>query len=139
MCTHNSWLYYSCCVLWIRVSGLAHVVHRTISGASSCSGVIETSWMRCILLSPIFLGFISADQFVDCIVSQNGGTNCPACRGQSTTVTPFRALQSVIDSLLRAAPHKARTERERQQADEIYKLGHSMRVRPRVSSILLII
>lgn len=41
---------------------------------------------------------------------------------------PFRALQSVVDSLLRAAPQKARTERERQQADEVYKLGHSIRV-----------
>lgn len=44
-------------------------------------------------------------------------------------VTPFRALQGVIDTLLRAAPHKTRTERERQQADEIYKVGNSMRVR----------
>ncbi|KAG6910689.1 hypothetical protein DXG01_008733 [Tephrocybe rancida] len=60
----------------------------------------------------------------------NGGTNCPACRGLSTVVTPFRALQSVIDTLLRAAPHKARTERERQQADEVYKFGHSMRIPP---------
>ncbi|KAJ7176006.1 hypothetical protein C8R46DRAFT_1080386 [Mycena filopes] len=58
---------------------------------------------------------------------RNGGTNCPHCRGLSTTVTPFRALQSVLDVLLRAAPHKARTERERQQADEIYG-GTSMRL-----------
>ncbi|KAJ7147122.1 hypothetical protein C8R43DRAFT_1011970 [Mycena crocata] len=58
---------------------------------------------------------------------RNGGTNCPACRGLSTSVTPFRPLQSVLDVLLRAAPHKARTERERQQADEIYA-GTSMRL-----------
>ncbi|KAJ6621870.1 hypothetical protein B0H10DRAFT_2016161 [Mycena sp. CBHHK59/15] len=63
--------------------------------------------------------------------SPNGGTNCPACRGLSTTVTPFRTLQSVLDALLRAAPHKARTERERQQADEIYT-GTSMRVPPTI-------
>ncbi|KAG6844661.1 hypothetical protein H0H87_005029 [Tephrocybe sp. NHM501043] len=49
----------------------------------------------------------------------NGGTNCPACRGLSTVVTPFRALQSVVDAIIRAAPYKARSERERQQADEI--------------------
>ncbi|KAG6840797.1 hypothetical protein C0991_004269 [Blastosporella zonata] len=61
---------------------------------------------------------------------RNGGTCCPACRGLSTVVTPFRALQSVIDTLIRAAPHKARTERERQQADEIYRLGQSMRIPP---------
>ncbi|KAG6903253.1 hypothetical protein C0995_000148 [Termitomyces sp. Mi166 len=61
---------------------------------------------------------------------RNGGTNCPACRGPSTVVTPFRALQSVVDTLLRAAPHKARPERERQQADEIYKAGHSIRIPP---------
>ncbi|KAF9464160.1 hypothetical protein BDZ94DRAFT_1257154 [Collybia nuda] len=59
---------------------------------------------------------------------RNGGTNCPACRGLSTVVAPFRALQGVIDTLLRAAPHKARTERERQQADEIYKTGNIMRI-----------
>ena len=41
---------------------------------------------------------------------------------------PFRGLQSVIDTLLRAAPYKARTEREKQQADEVYKSGHSLRV-----------
>ncbi|KAJ7928050.1 hypothetical protein B0H13DRAFT_1016114 [Mycena leptocephala] len=58
---------------------------------------------------------------------RNGGTNCPHCRGLSTSVTPFRALQSVLDVLLRAAPQKARTERERQQADEIYT-GTSMRL-----------
>ncbi|KAJ7677493.1 hypothetical protein B0H17DRAFT_1015807 [Mycena rosella] len=58
---------------------------------------------------------------------RNGGTNCPACRGSSTSVTPFRPLQSVLDVLLRAAPHKARTERERQQADELYA-GTSMRL-----------
>ena len=59
---------------------------------------------------------------------QNGGTNCPACRGLSTVAMPFRGLQSVIDTLLRAAPYKARTEREKQQADEVYKTGHSLRV-----------
>ncbi|KAJ7781779.1 hypothetical protein DFH07DRAFT_791505 [Mycena maculata] len=57
---------------------------------------------------------------------RNGGSGCPACRGLSTSVTPFRSLQSVLDVFLRAAPHKARTERERQQADEIYT-GTSMR------------
>lgn len=34
----------------------------------------------------------------------------------------------MIDVLLRSAPHKARSERERQQADEVYKAGQSMRV-----------
>ncbi|KAI5123173.1 hypothetical protein M0805_000873 [Coniferiporia weirii] len=51
---------------------------------------------------------------------KNGGTNCPACRGASSNVTPSRALQSMVDVLLRAAPHRQRTERERMQADEIY-------------------
>jgi E3 ubiquitin-protein ligase CHFR len=41
---------------------------------------------------------------------------------------PFRAIQPVIDSLLRSAPYKARTEREKQQADEIYKFGRSISV-----------
>jgi E3 ubiquitin-protein ligase CHFR len=63
-----------------------------------------------------------------CIISQNGGSNCPACRGVSTSVTPSRPLQTIIDVLLRAYPAKARTERERQQADEVYKPGTSLRV-----------
>ncbi|KAF9454800.1 hypothetical protein P691DRAFT_804160 [Macrolepiota fuliginosa MF-IS2] len=57
----------------------------------------------------------------------NGGTNCPSCRSISTIVTPFRALQGTIDAFLRAAPHRTRTERERQQADEIYS-GHNLRL-----------
>ncbi|TEB39720.1 hypothetical protein FA13DRAFT_1703947 [Coprinellus micaceus] len=59
---------------------------------------------------------------------RNGGTNCPACRGTSTVVTPFRALQGVVDTLLRLAPEKARTERERQQADEVYIAGTILRI-----------
>ncbi|EGN98356.1 hypothetical protein SERLA73DRAFT_56314 [Serpula lacrymans var. lacrymans S7.3] len=59
---------------------------------------------------------------------RNGGTNCPACRGISTSVIPSRPLQSIIDVLLRADPSKARTERERMQADEIYKGGTPMRI-----------
>ncbi|KAF7314508.1 RING-type domain-containing protein [Mycena kentingensis (nom. inval.)] len=58
---------------------------------------------------------------------RNGGTNCPACRGISTSVVPFRPLQTIIDVLLRAAPDRARTQRERDQADEIYT-GTSMRL-----------
>ncbi|KAK0201854.1 hypothetical protein DFS33DRAFT_1350575 [Desarmillaria ectypa] len=61
---------------------------------------------------------------------RNGGTNCPACRGISTIVTPSRPLQTVIDVLLHAAPSKVRAERERQQADEIYSAGTSMRIPP---------
>lgn len=41
---------------------------------------------------------------------------------------PFRAIQPTLDSLLRFAPHKMRMERERQQADEVYKSGHTIRV-----------
>lgn len=51
---------------------------------------------------------------------QNGGTNCPACRGASTVVAPSRPLQIIIDTLLRVNPSRGRTERERQQADLIY-------------------
>lgn len=61
--------------------------------------------------------------------SQVGGTNCPACRGVSSSVTPSRVLQVMIDVLLRADPSRARTDREKQQADEVYKSGQSFRVR----------
>ncbi|KII86933.1 hypothetical protein PLICRDRAFT_274455 [Plicaturopsis crispa FD-325 SS-3] len=59
---------------------------------------------------------------------RNGGTNCPACRGISTSVNPSRPLQTIVDVLLRAAPSRTRAEAERQQADEIYKSGSSMRI-----------
>ena len=62
-------------------------------------------------------------------VFQNGGTSCPACRALSTSVTPSRALQLVIDVLLRADPSRGRTDREKQQADEIYRPGQILRVR----------
>ncbi|KAJ3928383.1 MAG: hypothetical protein NXY57DRAFT_525959 [Lentinula lateritia] len=58
---------------------------------------------------------------------RNGGTNCPACRAISTTASPSRPLQLVLDALLRNAPQKARTEREREQADVIYKSGTTLR------------
>ncbi|KAF9071181.1 hypothetical protein BDP27DRAFT_533698 [Rhodocollybia butyracea] len=58
---------------------------------------------------------------------RNGGTSCPACRSVSTTASPSRPLQLVLDTLLRSAPHKARAIREREQADEIYKSGTTMR------------
>ncbi|KAG1822856.1 uncharacterized protein BJ212DRAFT_1330957 [Suillus subaureus] len=59
---------------------------------------------------------------------RNGGTNCPACRGVSTIVTPSRPLQSIVDILLRADPSRERAKRERIQADEVYKAGCSMRI-----------
>ncbi|KAH9950596.1 hypothetical protein B0H21DRAFT_722413 [Amylocystis lapponica] len=59
---------------------------------------------------------------------RNGGTNCPACRGTSTSVSPSRALQTMVDVLLRAAPSKGRSAVERIQADEIYKAGNTLRI-----------
>ncbi|KAF8908984.1 hypothetical protein CPB84DRAFT_1813228 [Gymnopilus junonius] len=59
---------------------------------------------------------------------RNGGTNCPACRGAAAVAMPFRAMQPVLDILLRNAPHKMRAQRERDQADEIYKAGQSIRI-----------
>jgi len=59
-------------------------------------------------------------------LGQNGGTNCPACRSISTSVTPSRILQSMIDLLLRADPSKARTDIDKAQADEVYKAGNTL-------------
>lgn len=47
-------------------------------------------------------------------------------------MTPSRALQTMTDILVRAAPSKARTENERIQADELYKTG-ALRVTPLAS------
>ncbi|KAI0345769.1 hypothetical protein BDW22DRAFT_911355 [Trametopsis cervina] len=67
-----------------------------------------------------------------CIVLwvRNGGTNCPACRGISTSVTPSRALQTIADILVRASPSRARSVNERMQADDIYKSGTNLRIPP---------
>ncbi|KAF4617933.1 hypothetical protein D9613_006028 [Agrocybe pediades] len=61
---------------------------------------------------------------------RNGGTVCPACRGISTVAIPFRALQPLVDAVLRNAPTKTRALREREQADEVYKGGLSIRIPP---------
>ncbi|KAF5367822.1 hypothetical protein D9757_010354 [Collybiopsis confluens] len=58
---------------------------------------------------------------------RNGGNTCPVCRSISTTALPSRPLQRIIDALLRNAPHKARAQREREQADEIYNTGSTLR------------
>ncbi|KAH9841582.1 uncharacterized protein C8Q71DRAFT_737734 [Rhodofomes roseus] len=65
-----------------------------------------------------------------CVVMwiRNGGTNCPACRGLSSIVTPSRALQTMVDVLLRHAPDRVRPANERIQADEIYRTGVSLRI-----------
>ncbi|KAL0961296.1 hypothetical protein HGRIS_006255 [Hohenbuehelia grisea] len=86
-----------------------------------CSALVY----RPVLVSPCQHFFCGS-----CCVSwiRNGGTNCPACRGVSNAVTPFRAIQPILDMLLRAAPHMARSERERIQADELYENGKSMRI-----------
>lgn len=113
----------SCCVLWIRVS-----LCRLKSAPKHYA--LHLDFLRSrhpSLLSIRPLGSLS-NSSVNLVRLQNGGTNCPACRGQSTIVSPFRALQTVVDTLLRLAPHKARTEREREQADELYKVGQSLRV-----------
>ncbi|KAH9080587.1 hypothetical protein EDB83DRAFT_2340253 [Lactarius deliciosus] len=59
---------------------------------------------------------------------RNGGTHCPACRSTSTSVSHSRVLQIMVDVLLRADPSRARTDRERQQADEIYRPGLTFRI-----------
>ncbi|KAG7088296.1 hypothetical protein E1B28_012306 [Marasmius oreades] len=86
-----------------------------------CSGLIY----KPVMVSPCQHFFCGS-----CIVLwiRNGGTNCPACRSESAIVSPSRPLQIIIDTLLRAAPRKARSERERQQADDIYRGGISMRI-----------
>ncbi|KAI0670758.1 hypothetical protein C8Q78DRAFT_1031781 [Trametes maxima] len=59
---------------------------------------------------------------------RNGGTSCPACRTVSSSVSFSRPLQTVVDTLLRHAPDKARTVSERMQADAIYQPGLHLRI-----------
>ncbi|KAJ2987968.1 hypothetical protein NUW54_g9267 [Trametes sanguinea] len=59
---------------------------------------------------------------------ENGGTSCPACRTVSTSVSFSRPLQTVVDTLLRHAPGKARSASERMQADAIYHPGVHLRI-----------
>ncbi|KAJ1309623.1 hypothetical protein OPQ81_006392 [Rhizoctonia solani] len=55
---------------------------------------------------------------------------CPACRTALTSITPSRVVQSLVAALLRVYPERARTERERVQADEIYTAGHEILIPP---------
>ncbi|KAI0771264.1 hypothetical protein BD413DRAFT_552367 [Trametes elegans] len=59
---------------------------------------------------------------------RNGGTSCPACRAISTSVSFSRPIQTVVDTLLRHAPGKARSVSERMQADAIYQPGVPLRI-----------
>ncbi|KAH9854701.1 hypothetical protein C2E23DRAFT_62045 [Lenzites betulinus] len=59
---------------------------------------------------------------------RNGGTSCPACRTVSTSVSFSRPLQSVVDTLIRHVPGKARSVSERMQADAIYQPGLHLRI-----------
>ncbi|KAI0822303.1 hypothetical protein BC628DRAFT_1327582 [Trametes gibbosa] len=59
---------------------------------------------------------------------RNGGTSCPACRTVSTSVSFSRPLQTVVDTLLRHVPGKARPVSERMQADAIYQPGLHLRI-----------
>ncbi|EMD39929.1 hypothetical protein CERSUDRAFT_46110 [Gelatoporia subvermispora B] len=59
---------------------------------------------------------------------RNGGTNCPACRSISTSVTPSRILETMVDVLVRTAPSKARSINERMQADDIYHPRMTLRI-----------
>lgn len=122
----------SCCLLWIRVSLarielLPFVPLRKIKIIliSNLNGTLDVFHLLELLLTT------SSQQELTLFVYQNGGTNCPACRGVATVAMPFRAIQPLIDTLLRTAPHKARAERERAQADEVYKAGQTIRVRYR--------
>jgi len=62
------------------------------------------------------------------ILWQNGGVNCPSCRSPVTSIIPSRAIQSLIDVYLRSVPSRTRLPGEREQADEIYAAGQSIRV-----------
>lgn len=70
--------------------------------------------------------------------TRNGGVNCPSCRSAVTSIIPSRAIQSLIEVYLRAVPSRERLPREKEQADEIYVAGQSIRVptpRPRSPEI----
>ncbi|KAF8610269.1 hypothetical protein BDV93DRAFT_540117 [Ceratobasidium sp. AG-I] len=55
---------------------------------------------------------------------------CPACRTPLAAITPSRVVQSLASALLRVYPERARTERERVQADEIYTAGRDIPIPP---------
>ncbi|CUA68171.1 hypothetical protein RSOLAG22IIIB_03410 [Rhizoctonia solani] len=65
---------------------------------------------------------------------------CPACRTALTSITPSRVVQSLVAALVRIYPERARTERERAQADEIYIAGREISIpspRPPNPDVLL--
>lgn len=127
-CANLLILSISCCMLWVRVS---------LSVRFSC---VPSKWhayksvRHSRQYAPYEPYILSPPRHVRLLLTsfvplQNGGTNCPACRSVSTNVSPSRVLQVMIDILLRADSSRARTDREKQQADEVYKPGVSFRVR----------
>lgn len=77
--------------------------------------------LGCLLLTP----FIHWPSTNSCLkqwihnASNANSNSCPACRTAATHATASRTIQSIVDLLVRNRPDLQRTERERQQADEI--------------------
>ncbi|KAG8822980.1 hypothetical protein FRC18_010855 [Serendipita sp. 400] len=70
--------------------------------------------------------------------TRNGGVNCPSCRSAVASIVPSRAIQSLIEIYLRSVPSRARIQKEKEQADEIYTAGQTIPVptpRPRSPEI----
>jgi hypothetical protein len=112
------------------------LIHQLLLALGSRESFIVSRWhaYKRVSVTPCGVSYIISPSrhvrllLTTLVLSQNGGTNCPACRSISTNVSPSRVLQVMIDVLLRADPSRARTDREKQQADEVYKPGSSFRV-----------
>ncbi|VDC00707.1 unnamed protein product [Peniophora sp. CBMAI 1063] len=107
----------------------------TISGAALADDLEQDLMCGCcsaLLYRPVVVNPCQHYFCGSCLLQwvRNGGTSCPACRAVSTSVTNSRVLQLMIDILLRHDPTRARTQRERDQADAIYRSGQSLRIPP---------
>ncbi|KAG8804248.1 hypothetical protein FRC17_006019, partial [Serendipita sp. 399] len=93
-----------------------------------------------ILATPKKLAICAKPAPLSCYTlwTRNGGANCPSCRSAVTSIVPSRAIQSLIEVYLRSVPSRARIQREKEQADEIYTAGQNIPVptpRPRSPEI----
>ncbi|KZV73847.1 hypothetical protein PENSPDRAFT_262427, partial [Peniophora sp. CONT] len=107
----------------------------TISGAALADDLEQDLMCGCcsaLLYRPVIVNPCQHYFCGSCLLQwvRNGGTSCPACRYISNSVTSSRVLQLMVDILLRHDPTRARTQRERDQADAIYRPNQILRIPP---------
>ncbi|KAG1872420.1 hypothetical protein DFJ58DRAFT_722359 [Suillus subalutaceus] len=116
----------SCCVLWIRVSFWSPVSSRSVAHHALTRHIGYSCWLHAFILSPFLYHHGAID--LTSTDSRMEVRTVLHVEGYLLSLHHHAPLQSIVDILLRADPSRERAERERIQADEVYKAGCSMRI-----------